>query len=41
MSQPSFLDGDVVAEETMQVDLVAVEEAEPISKEDKLIIALA
>lgn len=33
-SQLSFLDDDVVAEETTQLDFVAIEEAEPISKED-------
>ena len=40
-SQISFMDGDAVAKETMQIDFVASEEAKPISKEDKLGAALA
>ncbi|KAM2332915.1 hypothetical protein ACFX1X_023419 [Malus domestica] len=40
-SQPNFLDGDVDAEEPTQVDFVAIEEAEQVSKENKLKTALA
>ncbi|KAM2121840.1 hypothetical protein COP2_019200 [Malus domestica] len=41
ISQPNFLDGDVVAEEATQVDFVAAEEIEMATKEDKLKAALA
>ncbi|KAM1094643.1 hypothetical protein ACFX2B_009489 [Malus domestica] len=40
-SQPNFLDGDVVAKEETQVDFVAIEETEQVSKDDKLKAALA
>ncbi|KAM1192359.1 hypothetical protein ACFX2G_012943 [Malus domestica] len=41
MSQPNFLDDDVVAEEATQVNFVIMEEDEQASKEDKLIATLA
>ena len=40
-SQPSFLDGDVVAEEATQVDFVSLTDLEPTVKDDNLKAALA
>ena len=40
-TQPSFLDGDVVAEEATQVDFVSLTNPEPATTDDHLKIALA
>ncbi|TQD99738.1 hypothetical protein C1H46_014667 [Malus baccata] len=39
--QPNFLDGDVVTEETTQVDFITTTEDEQSNNDDKLKIALA